>query len=104
MKKLVYGLIITIIVGIVLYGAITIYGNFHFSNVDTNYSPDKDKAQYSARIKNTGLTFYSNDAVKDGSVLILKGYWELVGDKYKFRDKVLVMDENIFGPIRLVER
>lgn len=89
---------------IVVYGGITIYGNIHLSNADDYYSPDKDKAQYSARIINSGLTFYSDRAVQNGSIIVLDGYWELIDDKYEYQNELLPLDEKIFGPIRLVKR
>lgn len=55
MKKVIHAGILVIILLIVAYGGITIYGNIKSTN-DNSYSvPDAQKAAYLIRIKNTGL-------------------------------------------------
>lgn len=104
MKRVVYGFVFLIIGVIVLYGAIVIYGNIQFANANPYKVPDADKAAYSARIINTGLTFYSDDAIKQGKMLKMQGYWDLTDGKYRYLKTDLILDEDIFGPIRLTKR
>lgn len=104
MRKLIIGVAVFIIAIIVIYGGIVIYGNFYEHDKNTYNVPDANKATYKAIIRNSGNTLYSDEARKDGSIVVLNGYWELVGQKYKYRNSVSILDENIFGTIDLVKR
>lgn len=99
MRKLFLGLAIFIIAVIVIYGGIVIYGNFYEYDKNSFNVPNVNNATYKAVIRNTGNTLYSDDGEKTGSIVVLNGYWELVGQKYKYRNDTAILDENIFGPI-----
>lgn len=108
MRKIILTLIATIglliVAVIAIYIGVVIYGNFKFAN-DNPYSvPNPEKAEYKARIVNTGLTFYSDDARKDGKIVTMKGYWEMTEDKYRHYKDTITLDENIFGPIYFIKR
>lgn len=80
-------------------------------NPDTGLSdmPDRDKAQYSLRIQNTGGLLMTDDFEEHGyqigkRVFVLHGYWELSGKDFRFRDQDIVLDEAIFGRITVEKR
>lgn len=87
-----------------------VYGNFFGkpsgSGIDT---PDIDKAAYSIYIENTANVIYTNDFDQSGSipgqrVYVVKGYWEIQGDDFKYRDNVIMLDERVFGKIQIRRR
>lgn len=88
----------------VVYGVLIVVGNIQASTVTKYKHPDPEDAGYSIRIHNTGNTLYSNDVTQDGSVIILDGYWELVGEKYRAKDGIVELDQAIFGEIRVRRR
>ena len=70
--------------------------------------PDADKATHSFSWSSGGLAF-SSDYETHGSevgkrIFILHGYWELRGQKFKYLDGDIVLDENIFGKITVKRR
>lgn len=71
--------------------------------------PDKDKAQYSFRIHNTGRLLLTDDYEVHGyqvgaRVYVLHGFWELSGKDFRFRDRDIVLDEAVFGAITVERR
>lgn len=105
MRKVIHAGILVIILMIVAYGGLTIYGNVKAINDNPFSVPDVEKAAISIRVKNTGLTLFADDAKKTGSIIVINSsYWELIGNKYKLRKESLILDEAVFGPIELRER
>jgi len=104
MKRIIQVGVILVIGFILVYGGIVIYGNFFALNAAPYSMPDSDKASHSITIKNTGNTLLSNNVEQIGSVVILDGYWELVGQKFKYRDDKLVLDRVVFGPVTVRAR
>jgi len=104
MKRLIQIGVILVIGIIIVYGVVVLYGNFFVLNSSPYSMPDSDKATYSIAIKNTGNTVLSNNVEEIGGLVILDGYWELVGQKFQYRDDNLVLDKAIFGPITVRDR
>ena len=104
MKRIIQAGIILVIGCILIYGSIVIYGNFFALKADPYSMPDSDQASHAISIKNTGNTLLSNNVEEIGSIVILDGYWELVGQSFKYRDETLPLDEAIFGPITVRAR
>ena len=59
---------------------------------------------YLVLIKNTGNLLLTNDYEHQGNIYILNGFWELAGQKWKYRGYPLVLDEGIFGKIEVKRR
>lgn len=71
--------------------------------------PKADEAAYTVYIENTGNLIMTNDYESIGSevgkrVFILHGFWELVGQDFKYKNSELVLDEGIFGEITVKRR
>ena len=103
-RKIVGIGILAIIVLIVCYGGLVIYGNVTALKGNSYSLPDMEEAQYSVRVQNTGLYLYSDDVNQDGDIIVIDGYWELVGQKFKYREATLILDKGIFGEIRVSTR
>jgi hypothetical protein len=86
---------------------------------DSPAPPSIEKAEYSLRIKNTGVTVYSDKVMNTpidtppGATWVTRqlylytlpdGYWEVKGDKFVFRKVALTLDERIFGEIEMAKR
>lgn len=71
--------------------------------------PQADEAAYSIYIKNTGNLILTDDYEVHGSevgsrVFVLRGFWELTGQDFVYKDGELVLDEGIFGIITIKRR
>jgi len=105
MQKFVVAVVCIVISCMVIYGGITLFYAFWPQTENTYNKPSVKKAMYSARIINTGLTFYADNGEKtDGIVEMKEEYWELRDGNYKKIDGDLMLDESIFGPVRLTVR
>jgi hypothetical protein len=92
-----------LIVGLAYSGA-CIYANFIQRDPGEYILPPIKKAQYEVAIRNTRNIIYTDDYDIEGTTYILNGYWELTGDKYKFRDHLISLDQEIFGKITVRSR
>jgi hypothetical protein len=104
-KKLI---LILVVVFIVAGIGITIYANvFTFSGPDStggNIVPKQQDAIYQVVITNTQKVYFTNLYNLTGKVYILHGYYELVGKAYVFRNRDLILDQTIYGPISVLPR
>ncbi len=71
--------------------------------------PDNIKAQYKITEVYTGNIYYSDNVTIQGEktgerVIIMRGYWEVSGGKYVFRDITLPLAERDFGEIKVGSR
>jgi len=71
--------------------------------------PDQDEATHSFYIENTGGLILASDFEQHGEVIgsrifILHGFWEMRGNKFKFVEGDVVLNEVIFGKIELKRR
>lgn len=102
-KIIKIGILLMVIVGVAYVGA-CVYGNYS-PNITNPYKiPDADSAKYSVTVKNTGNLLYSNDVKQEGDIIIIKGFWELQGQKFVYRDIQFILDREVFGPVTVKER
>jgi len=105
LKKMLLILIILIVLAGVFWVGMSIYANFFRSPQGAIPNmPALDKATYSVYIENTGNLLLVDSYEHQGSFYILSGYFELVGQKWKYKDSELVLDEAIFGKIEVKRR
>ena len=104
---------VMVIIGIVLFAlwaGTCIYGNFIAQPDDGMPDmPKTEEATHYVMFKNTGRLFLVTDYEILGDqvgrrTIILKGYWELRGQKFKFIDDNIILDENIHGDIIIKRR
>lgn len=109
-KIIKIGLICLILLGILYFGA-CVYDNFFgkHSPPGAIEMPGANEATYSLTIKNTGGLIFTNKYEQFGEkpgerIYVLHGYWELIGQEFRYNEKDLVMNEKIFGEITLKRR
>lgn len=113
--KLILMWMVIIAFGIIVFWLGTsAYANFTENKVDTGLPdfPNIKKAQYLVTFKATGNVILTNDYVTEtrdvnneyDDLHVLNGYYEIKGNKYKFRDTVLLLDELYFGDIKIQRR
>jgi len=82
------------------------YANF-FSG-DTASSkiklPEAKEAKIEVIIENSGMVYLTNVVTETGSIVKLSGFWELSGDSFKYRNRELILDRNIYGNITIHRR
>lgn len=93
-------IIIMLIVGI-LYAGACVYENWIKQEPGEYKLPE---ATFEIRIRNTGNVLYTDIYDTQGSSIILRGYWEVIDEKYKFRDREIILDKKIFGEIIIRRR
>lgn len=98
-------ILIILLVLVLAWLGTCVYSNF-FATPDTGAldMPGNDKASHQVIIKNTGGVILVSDYDIDGKITgsrkyILHGYWEVKGDKYRYVDADIILDESIFGEI-----
>ena len=101
-------ILLVIFLALIAWIGLAVYA---FVNPDTGLPdmPEADEAQYSVQIKNTGGMILTNEYETHGyqvgaRVYVLRGYWEMSGKDFKFRDRDVVLDEAIFGEIDIRRR
>lgn len=101
------GGLICLVALIVVWGVISIYANI--AENDNPYAlpkfPDIKKAQFTVYFKATGAVLLTNeyDHPTD-NFYILHGYYEMVDNKWRWRDIELPLDEEYFGEITVKRR
>jgi len=83
--------------------------NTGFTNPNQPDIPKIDEASYSVQIKNTGNLIFTDDYELIGNevgkrVFILRGFWEMRGQDFVYKDTELILDEAIFGEITVKRR
>lgn len=106
LSKMIKVVILVALLGGLAYAGACIYGNFFTqSNVGDGLKlPSAEKAAYAVHIKNTGNLLLTNSFEQHGSVYILHGYFEIVGQGFKYREGDIILDEQIFGEITVRRR
>jgi len=104
-KKMILILVLLVIVAVLFWIGMSVYANF-FQKPEGSLPemPDIEKATYSVLIKNTHNLLLTDEYEKQGTIYILDGYWQLMGQKWEYRDSRLVLDEAIFGTIEVKRR
>lgn len=95
--------IILLIVGLAYVGA-CVYSNFIQGEPGEYKVPSINKAHYELVIHNTGVVLFTDDYETTPLGYSLNGYWELVDNKYRYRDSLLIIRPDIFGKITIRER
>ena len=96
-------LLLFLVVGLIYFGS-CVYGNVKALDSNPRDVPEVADAQYKVVIVNTGNTLLSDDAERIGTVVTLNGYWELMKIKFKYHKESILLDEDIFGPIKITRR
>ena len=86
-----------------------VYFNFIEPSISQTDMPDIKKATHSFSIENTGglilsSKFEQHGTIEGDRVFELHGFWEMKGDKFKFIDGDIKLDERIFGVITVEKR
>lgn len=102
-------IILVVMIGAIAYGALCVYSNCKGPVSAQPDMPEPDKATHSFYIENTGGLIYASDYEVYGSevgsrIFILHGFWEMRGQKFKFVDGDIILDEGIFGEITVKRR
>lgn len=95
-------IIVMIVVGL-FYAGISVYANLQ-TQLGEYKLPSSSEAKYEFTIRNTGSVLYTDIYSIRGMEFTLIGYWELVEDKYQYRDRQLILDQQIFGTITVRRR
>ncbi len=103
MKTIIKVIMIIVLIVALAYGGACVYSNF-FANNSGIDAPSDSEARYSLLIKNTATVILTDDYEVFGEgvgsrTYRLRGYWELIGSEYQYRDSDIVLAENIFGEI-----
>lgn len=111
LKKILGFGILVVLIAAVVYGGMAVYANFiqKPGNGADLKLPDKDKAQYSVMVKNTGGLMLTNNYEQFGQtvgsrVFVLHGFWERTGQDFIYRKADLPLDEKIWGIIVITRR
>ena len=103
---------VMVIIGIVLFAlwsATCLYGNFKTPDDGMPDMPKIEEATHSVMIKNTGGLLLATDFEIFGDdvgkrTIVLRGFWEVRGSKFKFIDEDVILDEKNFGEIVIKRR
>lgn len=99
-KILVIGVIV---IGVLWFG-LSIWGNIANSN-DQPEAPKESKAAYIVTLRATGQEFYTNKLSDLGNGKYeLSGYYELVKNKWIYRNMDVILDKYYFGDITVRKR
>jgi hypothetical protein len=112
---------IVILLGIILFLGTCYFQNCRGTDTGGPVPPSADKAEYSLKVKNTGLTIYANKVLQMAistspdkkyitrqlyEYICPEGYWEAKTDKFIFKkpEPPLILDERIMGEIEVRKR
>lgn len=107
MSKLIKLIMLVALIGVLAYVGACIYGNFFAPGSNPSIDmPGADEARYSLIIKNTATVVLTDDYEVFGEVVgertyILHGYWELVGNDFRYYSEDMTMPETVFGEINI---
>ena len=110
MRTVIRILMILVLIVLLAYGAVCVYGNFFSDKGNIEIEMQREsEARYSLVVKNTATVILTNDFEIFGDevgsrVYLLHGYWELVGTEFRYYDSDIVLSEQIFGEIILKGR
>lgn len=104
--KIIFGIVIALVV---VFAAITVYGNWFSGKPGEIKTPDVKDATYALTVKNTGTVIMATKVEVVGEAVgsrtyILNGYWELQGSKFVQKSGQLVMAEKVWGEITMKRR
>ena len=103
-------IILVILLALVAWIALSVYSCFN-RTTDTGLPdmPDPEEVTYSVYVENSGNLLLTDDYEVHGvevgkRIFILHSFWELSGQKFKFKNADIVLDEAIFGVITIKRR
>lgn len=99
-------LLLVILLGMIAYGGTCVYANFFAATGPQSIydAPDAKDASYYVIIENTGNMMFTDSFDQHGNVYVLHGFWELVGQEFKYRNRDLVLDQAVFGTVTIRAR
>jgi len=110
LSRMIKIIILLAMVLAIAWGGLCVHSNF-FAEPDTEMPkmPDAKEAAYGVHIENTGNLLLTNDYEVHGDevgsrVFILHSFWEISGSDFKYRQRMLVLDEGVFGKITIRRR
>lgn len=107
MGRLIKIIMLVVLIATLAYLGTCIYGNFFAPGVNSGVDmPDSKDARYSLVVKNTATVILTNDYEIFGDdigkrIYILHGYWELVGNEFKYYKGDITLPEEVFGEINI---
>jgi len=109
MSTIIKVVILVVMVLAVAYGGLCVYSNCMGPSTEQPDMPDPGKAAHSFYIKNTGGLILANDYEVHGNdvgsrIFILHGFWEMRGNKFKFVEGDIILNEGVFGEITAKRR
>lgn len=110
MKTIIKLLMILVLIGVIAYGGMCVYGNYFAPGTAIGDDiPSKSEASHSLVVRNTATVILTDDYEVFGEevgsrTFYLHGYWEMVGRDFRYVDDTLVMSEQVFGQIDLKRR
>ena len=94
----------------IAWGCLCVYSNF-IAEPDTGMPkmPDAKEAAYGVHIENTGRLLLTNEYEVHGNevnkrVFVLHSYWGISGNDFKYRQHMLILNEEVFGKITVRRR
>lgn len=102
-------IILLAILAVIGYGVLVVLDCQGKLNPNQPDIPKVDEAAFSVYIENTGNLIMTDDYEVHGAevgsrIFILRGFWEMRGQDFKYNKGELVLDEGIFGEITLKRR
>lgn len=105
MRKILVGLLIIAVVATIAWFFV---GCFTNPGLELIQEPNAADAKYSIEIINSGELIYTNDVEISGDEgqrkIVVHDYWEVQGSTFERKEVSLVLDEAIFGEIKVKER
>lgn len=107
LSRIIKIIIIIALIGVIGWGGLCVYANTRGFDEGQDFKPRLPAAEQAAFVvtfKNRTALLTDNYDKTGESRYILHGYWELVKDKYVYRDIDLPLDERTFGKITVRKR
>lgn len=101
LKWMVIGLVA---IGVLWFG-VSIWGNVAEAINTPKPPPEIADAKYEVLLISTGQTLYADDYAEiSDTAYRLDGYFEMVKNKWQYRDMSLILDKYYYGDIRIRRR
>lgn len=109
MSTIIKVIILAVMILAIGYGGLCVYSNCKAPDTGQPGMPNTEKATHSVYIKNTGGLILTSDYEVHGTevgsrIFILHGFWEMRGQDFKFVEGDIILDEGIFGEIKVKRR
>lgn len=110
MRRILQVLAIIVLIIVIAYFGMCIYGNVKNDDYNPDIGmPSKGDAKYSLIVRNTATVILTDEYEVFGSVVgnrtyYLTNYWELKGAEFVYRDSSVTLPESVFGQIDVKRR